>query len=370
MVSSWIVRVVIGMVLVVVALCGVHGETVLDLYAVLGVSKTATKSEIKRAYRRKALDTHPDKTRHQKNKEVAAEEFRQVVHAFEVLSDDTSRSRYDRTGRAGQATGNNNNNHHQQQQPQGYGGWSWSFQWNTGGGGSSSSNSGGRHHHNTNNYYYQRYQRVRLKDRFEVKEAQSRLLHIVSLEQLETVIVDEDGRLERNLVICFCPAPLEGYVMDEMVYPYPFAGMSSQGIWWEDLLQTTMVRFHRSNDLTRAFGIPNGDDLNEPVFVFGRRGEPLRPDNDDHHDRIQTRDRTELEAWMWRMLEVNIEFVNDHDHPVEGKVTSCWWTVPCVFPSTIRRVVISSQSRLISSPVVSFPYPQCIGSTGPGGGSR
>jgi hypothetical protein len=39
--------------------------------------------------------------------------------------------------------------------------------------------------------------------------------------------------------------------MDKMVYPWPFAAMSAQGIWWEDLLQTTVVRYHKSNDLTK-----------------------------------------------------------------------------------------------------------------------
>jgi DnaJ domain len=170
-----------------------------DLYQILGVSRQATTREIKQAYRRKALDTHPDKNKNVPPEE-AAEAFRQVVHAFEVLSDDASRKRYDRTGNADQAQ----QQQQQQQQAQ------WNFRWTT--------------------YSNSRWQRPKLKDRFDVKQAQSRILHIVSLEQLETIIVDEkDGTLERNLLICFCPAPLENHVMDEMVYPWPFAAMSSQG---------------------------------------------------------------------------------------------------------------------------------------------
>ena len=270
-----------------------------NLYEILGVSKTATKAEIKRAYRKKALDTHPDKNKGS-NKEQAAEEFRQVVHAFEILSDETTRQRYDRTGYSGDSTSNNNNNNNNQRSG---GGGSWTFHWNTGGGG------GGR-------YYQQRYQRPKLKDSFRVKEAQSRLIHIVSLEQLETVIVSETDKLERNLVICFCPAKLETHVMDEMVYPYPFAGMSTQGIWWEDLLQTTIVRFHRSNDLTKFFDIPSGDTLQQPIFVFGKRGQSF-DSSSFQQTRIQTNQREEFDTWMWKMLEVDIEFINDHDHPVE-----------------------------------------------------
>jgi curved DNA-binding protein CbpA len=262
-----------------------------DLYNILGVPRTATKQEIKSAYRRKALDTHPDK-HPEENKEEAAEAFRQVVHAFEVLSDDATRRQYDRTGQAGSAEQPRGQ---QQQQHQWNGGRTWTFTWNSG------------------RAYYQK---PKLKDRFDVKEAQSRLLHIVSLEQLETVIVDEnDGTLERNIVICFCPAPLETHVMDEMVYPWPFAAMSSQGIWWEDLLQATLVRFHRSNDLTKHFNIPSGDQMKAPIFVFGKRGQ--RFDDPSTWTRMQTVKRTDYDSWMWRQLQVEIEFVNNHDHAVE-----------------------------------------------------
>ncbi|OEU12890.1 J-domain Dnj-12-like protein, partial [Fragilariopsis cylindrus CCMP1102] len=68
-----------------------------NLYKILGVSSKATINEIKKAYRVKALDTHPDKNK-DVPKELAAEQFQKVVHAFEVLSDVRSRQHYDRTG--------------------------------------------------------------------------------------------------------------------------------------------------------------------------------------------------------------------------------------------------------------------------------
>lgn len=266
-----------------------------DLYKILGVSRTASKKEIKQAYRRKALDTHPDKNKGRE--EEAAKEFQKVVHAFEILSDDASRQRYDRTGRTDQQ---------QQFGNQGGGNWaggfSWSFSWSTG---------GGAHFHQ-----YAR-PRPKLKDKFEVKEAQSRILHIVSLEQLETVIVDEDtGKLERNLLMVFFTPKLEQHLMDEMVYPYPFAGHSSQGIWWEDLLQTTSVRFHRSNALTEFFGIPNGDQLEKPIFIFGKRGQPF--DNTTAQwTRLETNSRQQFDTWTWDQIQVQVTFVNRHDHPVD-----------------------------------------------------
>lgn len=72
-------------------------ESKRDYYEVLGVGRTATRDEIKHAYRKLALQFHPDK-----NKDPgAAETFRELAEAYAVLSDDTKRTEYDATGHAG-----------------------------------------------------------------------------------------------------------------------------------------------------------------------------------------------------------------------------------------------------------------------------
>ena len=73
-----------------------------DYYEVLGVSKGSSKEEIKKAYRKQALKYHPDKN--PGNKE-AEEKFKEAAEAYEVLSSDDKRARYDQFGHAGM--GNN-----------------------------------------------------------------------------------------------------------------------------------------------------------------------------------------------------------------------------------------------------------------------
>ncbi|XP_031714547.1 dnaJ homolog subfamily B member 2 isoform X1 [Anarrhichthys ocellatus] len=67
-----------------------------DYYNVLGVSKTASQDDIKKAYRKLALKWHPDKN--PDNKEEAERKFKELSEAYEVLSDTSQRDAYDRYG--------------------------------------------------------------------------------------------------------------------------------------------------------------------------------------------------------------------------------------------------------------------------------
>lgn len=69
-----------------------------DYYEILGLSKGASADEIKKAYRKMAIKYHPDKNPGDKE---AEEKFKEVAEAYDVLSDENKRARYDQFGHAG-----------------------------------------------------------------------------------------------------------------------------------------------------------------------------------------------------------------------------------------------------------------------------
>ena len=68
-----------------------------DFYDILGVSKQASEAEIKKAYRKKAIQYHPDKN---PGDQTAETNFKKAAEAYEVLSDSKKRAQYDQYGHA------------------------------------------------------------------------------------------------------------------------------------------------------------------------------------------------------------------------------------------------------------------------------
>src|SRR2546426_9423693 len=69
-----------------------------DFYVVLGVQRDASEADIKKAYRKLAMECHPDRNNGDK---AAEEKFKLVTEAYEVLRDPDKRASYDRFGMAG-----------------------------------------------------------------------------------------------------------------------------------------------------------------------------------------------------------------------------------------------------------------------------
>ncbi|KAB2019113.1 hypothetical protein ES319_D08G275300v1 [Gossypium barbadense] len=82
----------------------------MDLYKVLGVNRSATKDEIKEAFRKLAVKYHPDKHSHSAKpvRDSATLRFKQVSEAYEVLSDDRKRAHYNLTSSSSSASSSYN----------------------------------------------------------------------------------------------------------------------------------------------------------------------------------------------------------------------------------------------------------------------
>ena len=75
-----------------------------DFYEILGVSRDANEAELKKAYRRMAMEYHPDRN---PDNPAAEEKFKEASNAYKVLSDPDTRARYDQFGEAGLNGGRN-----------------------------------------------------------------------------------------------------------------------------------------------------------------------------------------------------------------------------------------------------------------------
>jgi DnaJ-class molecular chaperone len=69
-----------------------------DYYEILGLNKTATNDEIKKAYRKLAMKYHPDKN---PNNKEAEQKFKEISEAYGILSDEEKRKIYDKYGKEG-----------------------------------------------------------------------------------------------------------------------------------------------------------------------------------------------------------------------------------------------------------------------------
>lgn len=100
-----------------------------DFYEMLGVSKNASEAELKRAYRKLAMQWHPDRNKTAE----ATEKFKEINKAYEVLSDPKKKEVYDQYGESAFAPGGAGRSYGGQTQSGGYGPFSYSYS-STGGG--------------------------------------------------------------------------------------------------------------------------------------------------------------------------------------------------------------------------------------------
>jgi hypothetical protein len=254
-----------------------------DPYRILGVSRTASQAEIKRAYRVKARETHPDKN--PGNLEKAEALFRDVAASYELLSDDNARKDFDKFGHQKKSHQHSQHHFHQQQQfHQRAREQHWRF------------------------HQEQQRRREQSLQHAKYKRAQDRVLWVNSLSHLRNVAIDEDtGAVDKHFILALyhhgsnCDTDLR----DRIIFPYPFAHNSDDlGIWWEDVLQTAKALSTAqgrpdgaASDIASKFGV---DVTSCPTFLFWKKGTRLnRPEKVTG---INSNDA--FQAWMWERLKV------------------------------------------------------------------
>jgi hypothetical protein len=276
-----------------------------DPYQVLGVrSRRATVDAIKKAYRKKAKESHPDKNPDM-DPDEAADKFRRVVDAFEILSDPVKRKQYDHqykrrfSQRQEQGQRQQQNNVHKEQRKR------------------------------RQQKQQQEQQQQSRKDQLlqEAKLAQSRVLRLSSVEQFRSVLLDQQGNYERHFLCVFVVTKkIETLVDDEWMFPFPFAGLGSNGIWWEDVIQTAKVRYNTHTPLTVMFDAPwvkEAKKSGKPYIVFGRKGDPIgkfsvfRPPKSSSSWGDKNSKQSQLEAWVHDLLTMRVTVVNYHHSEVK-----------------------------------------------------
>lgn len=189
-----------------------------SLYEILGVKRDASTADIKKAYRQKARESHPDKSiKNDMNVEESTLKFRAVSEAYEILSDFQSRKDYDKLGK--KPSQMREHSQQQRQQQRSNSGFTFRdfFRRN---------NDPFQNSKKYHKFYGEYYTRLQIID------AQSRVLEISNLNHLRTLALDENDLLDRYLLLAIFDSSNQDctdYLHYQMMYPWPFAGYTSVG---------------------------------------------------------------------------------------------------------------------------------------------
>ena len=255
-----------------------------DHYKVLGVAPRASEEQIKVAYRLKAKDTHPDKNP-DLDPDTASENFRRVVEAHDTLMNPQQRRDYDRNRQSYNAQFRKEQQQAAQQRAD----------------------------------QERREKKEKREMLAKAKNVQHNVIRLTSLDELEDLILDRnEQRLQKHLFMVFVAnKKIEKLVDDDLLFPYPFAGMGQNDVRWEDVVQPVKVRYNNASDLTNFFKVPSKPQ-DKPFIVFGKKGDRL--------DQFQifafkgnkySDSHLLLQQWVTNFLQARVEFENQHYNLVE-----------------------------------------------------
>jgi len=231
-----------------------------DPYKILGIERSANLYEIKAAYHRKALETHPDKVQNV-DPEVAAETFSKVTNAYEILSDPATRREFEQD---------------------------WKKECDC----------------------------LRPEKNADVIKEQSIVTTISTLQQLRELVLDKNQRLKKNLYMALvCQENVETIIDDTLLFPHPFTSSTENDIHMETMIQPVKVRFDEKSEICRFFNITN-DEYRKDSFhvIFGHKGENLT-NYELYSSSIPS--RMLLNAWVISKQIINVTVSNHHHTSVD-----------------------------------------------------
>ena len=292
--------------------------------------------------------------------------FREIVEAYETLTDAQSRKQYDLTGDTDSKQRNNGNSNRGNE-------WNWNFNFNFNFG------------QQNKRYAAHRYLFDPLR-RYQIIDAQSRVVNIRSLRQFVDAISKEDSdeedndsnnndrenfrktaTTERYTLIAFYDDSISDcskQLQYQILYPWPFAGLSSEGntdgaMWWEEVMITTKINLNKvsrkfKRQLRKLFDFPEKiSDFSCPSFSLIPRGESIdflkqferesssvnedshgsAGDDDGEYDLSENTSSSEkkyaiksfstsedFRTYVWQQLKVQVTFVNRSPW-----VVHYWW---------------------------------------------
>uniref|UniRef100_A0A7S4AB29 J domain-containing protein n=1 Tax=Pseudo-nitzschia australis TaxID=44445 RepID=A0A7S4AB29_9STRA len=245
---------------------------------------------IKKAFREKALDAHPDKNRGV-DPEKANEQFIRVKKAWDLLSDQNKKRQYD--------------DHI-------------------------------RHHHNDvprtpTKERLERQARMRRKADDEArmkreaeerktgaKIAQRDILKLSTLEQLQGMsdLFDKESQTFKKFFLCVFVADkkVESMADNDILFPYPYGHNGRDSFDWTEIMQTVKVRYNKATPLTRLFRAPIRSSP-KPYIVFAKKGARLdRAEfeiyNGKYYKNNPGKNSAEFEQWVMSRLKTTISVIN------------------------------------------------------------
>ncbi|KAL3779449.1 hypothetical protein HJC23_012726 [Cyclotella cryptica] len=252
----------------------------IDPYATLSVPPTATPTQIQKAYRLKARETHPDKN----SSPNAHEEFRLISEAFEILSDPRKKNAYDQRRRWEERAKEEQRKREERRR----------------------------------RAEEEERKRAFIRKQEMIRKAQAgydRVVKWSKLSQFEEMALDTShGVYATNVLIMFVGnKAAEKKGEEDYYFPYPFVGESGAVIN-KDVLLIAKVRYNSPTPLTRRFRVPSK--IDRPYFIFAKKGDPLHHYYIFHPRHSHVDPHEEWKQWVQSLLVIRGTVVNYHSLPV------------------------------------------------------